>query len=100
MKEMVETTIKQYLSGEIKYREAINRLYPIAKECTDRLWALFQLGYGYAEYTEKVNSWLTQWEEKPAYNVYNINDVNLLVIDNMLYLIPKENNKPIKVIKA
>jgi hypothetical protein len=45
-------------------------------------------------------SWLTQWDEDSEYSTYNAEDVEILTIDNMLFLIPKEGRKPIKLIIA
>ena len=45
-------------------------------------------------------SWLTQWDEDLEYSIYKAEYVETLTIDNMLFLIPKENRKPIKLIIA
>ena len=45
-------------------------------------------------------SWLIQWDEDPEYSIYTTSEVDLFAKDNMLFLIPKKNRKPIKVIIA
>ena len=69
-------------------------------ETLDRMWKLFKIGYNYQEHDEIRNSWLNQWRENPDYNQYNADDVELLAKGMKLFLIPKENRKPIKVIIA
>ena len=51
---------------------------------------------------ERVESWKRQWSEDPEYNTYKPSEVEILKIDDMLFLIPKgeKQTKPIKVIIA
>lgn len=95
-----DNLIKKYYFGEITYGEVINELWPQACEMNDRWWKILSTGYHYYEHTELTHSWCKQWCENPEYNQYNADDVELLARDNMLYLIPKEDRKPIKVIIA
>ena len=70
-------------------------------ESLERVFKIARAGRHYAEDTEIVNAWLTQWNENPEYDIYKSNEVELLEKGNMLFLIPKEkNDKPIKVIIA
>lgn len=69
-------------------------------ESLDRMWKLFKIGYNYQEHDELRNSWLKQWDENPDYNCYKANEVELSVKGNKLFLIPKEDKKPIKIIIA
>ena len=70
-------------------------------ESLERIWKIMSsTGYHYCEFTEITNSWLKQWCENPDYNQYNADDVELLAKGNGLFLIPKENRKPIKLIIA
>ena len=69
-------------------------------ESLERVFKIARAGCHYAEDTEIVNAWLAQWNESPEYNAYKSNEVELLEKENMLFLIPKENRKPIKVIIA
>ena len=69
-------------------------------EKLDRMWKLFKIGYNYQEHDEIRNSWLKQWNENPEYNCYKASEVELLAKGTGLFLIPKENGKPIKLIIA
>ena len=69
-------------------------------EKLDRVWKLFKIGYNYQEHDELRNSWLKQWDENPEYNCYKANEVELFAKENMLFLIPLADRKPIKVIIA
>ena len=69
-------------------------------ESLERVFKIARAGRHYAEDTEIVNSWLTQWDENPEYDVYKSNEVELLEKGNMLFLIPHADRKPIKVIIA
>ena len=69
-------------------------------EALDRVWKLFKIGYNYQEHDELRNSWLKQWNENPEYNHYKANEVELFAKGSMLFLIPKESRKPIKLIIA
>jgi hypothetical protein len=52
----------------------------------------------YEEHTEIVGSWCAQWDENPEYDIYTSNEVELFAKENMLFLIPIANGKPIKLI--
>lgn len=92
--------VKKYYSGEITYGEVIHELWPQACEMNDRWWKILGTGYHYYEFTEITSSWLKQWCNNPDYNQYNASDVELLAKGTGLFLIPKEDRKPIKLIIA
>ena len=69
-------------------------------ESLERVFKIANAGRHYEEDTDLVNAWLTQWDENPEYDTYKSNEVELLEKGNMLFLIPKEDRKPIKVIIA
>lgn len=72
-----------------------------ANESLERIWKIMSsTGYHYEEHTEIVGSWCAQWDEKPEYDIYIANDVELFARGKMLFLIPKESKKPIKLIIA
>ena len=70
------------------------------QETFDRWWKIIHTGYHYCEFTEITDSWYRQWCENPDYNQYNADDVELFVKGTGLFLIPKEDRKPIKLIIA
>ena len=45
-------------------------------------------------------SWLIQWDESLEYSSYKAEDVELFAKEDMLFLIPHADRKPIKVIIA
>ena len=45
-------------------------------------------------------SWLIQWDENLEYSIYKAEDVELFAKNNMLFLIPHADRKPIKLIIA
>lgn len=45
-------------------------------------------------------SWLIQWDENLEYSMYKAEDVELLTKEDMLFLIPRTDRKPTKVIIA
>lgn len=47
-----------------------------------------------------LQSWWEQWCFSEEYADYNGEETDLFVVDNMLFLIPKEDKKPIKLIIA
>ena len=47
-----------------------------------------------------LQSWWKQWCFSEEYTDYNGEETELFVKDNMLFLIPKQDRKPIKVIIA
>lgn len=97
---VTDNLVEKYVLGEISYRAMMNELWPQVCEETDRIWKLLNTGYHYYEHDPLLESWLKQWHEKPEYNIYNAKDVTLFVKNNMLFLIPLEDGKPIKVIIA
>lgn len=96
----MDKIVRKYLSGELSYREAINLLWPQASEISNRMYKVI------AEYrlnevdSAYVKIWLRKWNEEPEYTIYNADEVELSIHENMLFLIPKENGKPTKVIIA
>ena len=72
----------------------------LMSEMDERWWKIIHTGYHYYEFTEITHSWYRQWCENPDYNQYNASDVELLAKGTGLFLIPKENRKPIKLIIA
>lgn len=95
-----DNLIKKYYSGEVTYGEVIHELWPQACEMNDRWWKILSTGYHYCEHEELTHSWLKQWCTEPDYSIYNANDVELFAQGKMLFLIPKENKLPIKLIIA
>ena len=69
-------------------------------ESLERVFKIAKAGRHYAEDVDIVNIWLAQWNENPEYDIYKSNEVELLEKGNMLFLIPKESEKPIKLIIA
>lgn len=69
-------------------------------ESLERIFRVASLGYGYQEQAALLASWCAQWDENPEYDTYITSEVELFAKGNMLFLIPKENRKPIKVIIA
>ena len=47
-----------------------------------------------------VKIWLRKWNEEQEYTIYKADEVELLIHENMLFLIPHADKKPIKVIIA
>lgn len=92
--------VEKYVLGEISYDAMMNKLWPQACEMNDRIWKLLNTGYHYCEHDPLLKSWLKQWCNNPEYNIYNANDIELFARGKMLFLIPKEDRKPIKVIIA
>lgn len=92
--------VNKYLSGEISYREAMHILWPQALEISNRMYkvvAEYRLNEVDPTY---VKTWIRKWNEEPEYTIYNAEEVDLLIHENMLFLIPKENGKPIRIIIA
>lgn len=99
MNEM-DNVVSDYLAGKISYREAMNILWPQALEISYRMYkvvAEYRLNEVDSAY---VKTWLRKWNEEPEYTIYNADEVELSIHENMLFLIPKENGKPTKVIIA
>lgn len=70
-------------------------------ESLERIWKIMSsTGHHYEEHTEIVGSWCVQWDENPEYDSYIANNVELFAQGKMLFLIPREDKKPIKVIIA
>ena len=96
----MEEIVSKYLSGEMSYREAMNILWPQALEISNRIYkvvAAYRLNEVDPAY---VKIWLRKWNEEPEYTIYNADDVELLIHENMLFLIPHADRKPIKLIIA
>ena len=94
-----DNIIAEYYSGKKTYREAMNELWPQARELTERMWKVFNTS-GHNQNKEFTKSWLRQWYNDPEYNQYNADDVELLIKGNGLFLIPHADRKPIKLIIA
>lgn len=104
---VTDNTIADYFLGNKSFQETVDELWLQACKRTDedvesleRVFKIARAGCHYAEDTEIVNVWLSQWNENPEYNVYKANEVELLEKGNMLFLIPLADRKPIKVIIA
>lgn len=69
-------------------------------ESLERIFRVVSLGYGCQEQVTLLASWCAQWDENPEYDSYITDEVELLAIENKLFLIPKEDGKPIKIIIA
>ena len=96
----MEEIVNKYLSGEISYREAMNVLWPQALEISNRMYkvvAEYRLNEVDSAY---VKIWLRKWNEEPEYTVYKADEVELLIHENMLFLIPRADRKPFKLIIA
>ena len=91
---------QENINSIISYIVSNDAFQKRANEKLDRIWKLFKIGYNYQEHEELRNSWLKQWDENPEYNCYKANDVELFAKENMLFIIPHTNGKPIKVIIA
>ena len=94
-----DNIIAEYYSGKKTYREAMNELWPQARELTERMWKVFNTP-GNNRNKEFTKSWLRQWCNDPEYNQYNADDVELLIKGNSLFLVPLADRKPIKLIIA
>ena len=92
--------VEKYILGEVSYGAMMNELWPQVCEETERIWKLLNTGYHYCEHDPLLESWLKQWCNNPEYNIYNANEVELFAKNNMLFLIPHADRKPIKVIIA
>ena len=96
-----------YFLGNKDFQETVDELWLQAYQRTDkdiesleRVFKITRCGRCYAEDTELVNAWLTQWNENPEYDIYKSSEVELLEKGNMLFLIPLVDRKPIKLIIA
>ena len=69
-------------------------------ETLDRILKVASLGYNRQEHTKLLGSWCAQWDENPEYDAYITSEVELFAKDNMLFLIPHADRKPIKLIIA
>ena len=69
-------------------------------ETLDRILKVASLGYNRQEHTKLLGSWCAQWDENPEYDAYITSEVELFAKDNMLFLIPHVDRKPIKLIIA
>ena len=85
---------------EVKNMDSMNVMDKV-NESLERIWKVMSsTGYHCEEHTEIVGSWCAQWDENPEYDIYITSEVELFAKENMLFLIPKEDRKPIKVIIA
>ena len=85
---------------EVKNMGSMNVMDKV-NESLERIWKIMSsTGHHYEEHTEIVGSWCAQWDENPEYDSYIANDVELFAQGKMLFLIPKEDKKPIKLIIA
>ena len=85
---------------EVKNMDSMNVMDKV-NESLERIWKILSsTKYHYEEHTEIVCSWCAQWDENPEYDIYIANDVELFARGKMLFLIPKEDRKPIKLIIA
>lgn len=103
----MDNIVADYFLGNKDFQETVDELWLQACERTDkdieslnRVFKIANAGYHYAEDIELVNTWLTQWNENPEYDIYKSSEVELLENGNMLFLIPHANGKPIKLIIA
>lgn len=69
-------------------------------ESLKRAIKIARCGQHYCEDNALVNSWVTQWNENPEYDIYKADEIELLEKGTGLFLIPKEDRKPIKLIIA
>ena len=69
-------------------------------ESLKRVFKIARCGRHYQEDTKLVDSWLIQWNERLEYDTYKADKVELLEKEKMLFLIPKEDKLPIKLIIA
>ena len=95
----MDKIISRYLSGEISYKEATNLAWPVANEFCDKIGKIMEQRNRFLP-NFKINSWLEQWSDNPEYSEYKAEDVELLVVEDKLFLIPIADKKPIKVIIA
>ena len=96
----MEEIVSKYLSGELSYRKTMNILWPQALEISDRMRkVIFEYRLNETNPTY-VKTWLRQWNEEPEYTIYKADEVELLIHENMLFLIPHADRKPIKLIIA
>lgn len=85
---------------EVKNMGSMNVMDKV-NESLERIWKIMSsTGHHYEEHTEIVGSWCAQWDENPEYDSYITDEIELFAVDNMLFLIPKGDRKPIKVIIA
>lgn len=85
---------------EVKNMDSMN-VMDKRNESFERLWKIMcSTGYHYQEHAKMVGSWCAQWDENPEYDSYMANDVELIARGKILFLVPKENKLPIKIIIA
>ena len=95
----MDKIISKYLSGTISYQEAITLAWPEAREACNKIGKIMEQRDRFLP-GFKINSWLEQWGNNPEYSVYKAEDVECLVVEDKLFLIPHANRKPIKLIIA
>ena len=85
---------------EVKNMDSMN-VMDKANESLERIWKVMSsTGYHYEEHAKIVGSWCAQWDENPEYDCYMANDVELFARGKILFLVPKEDKLPIKLIIA
>ena len=95
----MDKIVSKYLSGIISYQEAVTLAWPEAREVCNKIGKIMEQRDGFLP-GFKINSWLEQWGSNPEYSVYKAEDVECLIIENKLFLIPHADRKPIKLIIA
>ena len=95
----MDKIVSKYLSGIISYQEAITLAWPEAREVCNKIGKIMEQRDRFLS-GFKINSWLEQWGSNPEYSVYKAEDVECLVVEDKLFLIPKEDRKPIRIIIA
>ena len=95
----MDKIVGRYLSGEISYKEAIALAWPMANEAFSKIGKIMEQRSRFLP-NFKINSWLEQWCNNPEYSIYKAEDVDCLVIEDRLFLIPHADRKPIKLIIA
>ena len=104
---VTDNIVADYFLGNKDFQETVDELWLQACKRTDkdieslnRVFKIATAGRHYAEDTELVDAWLTQWNENPEYDIYKSSEIELLEKGNILFLIPLADRKPIKVIIA
>lgn len=95
----MDKIVSKYLSGEISYTEAIALAWPMANEFCDKIGKIMEQRDRFLP-GFKICSWLEQWGSNPEYSMYKAEDVDCFVIEDKLFLVPKTDGKPIKLIIA
>lgn len=83
---------------EVKNTDLMNEMDKV--ENLKRTIKICEVGRCYIEDVDRVQSWLDQWNNDETHCGYRADDVVLQIHDNRLFLIPKHDNRPIKLIIA